>query len=305
MAYMTASQAAGKWGLRIRQVQWLCQQGRVPGAVRFNRSWAIPTGAPRPRDGRTGAQPSGQPPAAPAPAASPELFYQAFEHLPFSINISDMQGTMVYANAIFFHGTLPGTREKALGAYNILEERLLEQWGLGDHVARAFRGESVRTPQLRFPNRDLQGDKYGKRAAFFSLYNDVYSYPLFDSAGIQQYVVTVLIPVRKLMGREEVVLVKEAIEQGWREPFDSRQLARTVHMSPSRLTAVFREDTGFSPFDYYTEVKLNHLKDRLLDPNVSVTEAFEDCGLDYNSHYTRLFKKHTGQTPLAYRKTHR
>lgn len=142
MAYMTAKQAAGEWGLQLRQVQWLCQQGRVAGAVRFNRSWAIPTGAPRPRDGRTGAQPSRPPQTtpAPSPAGNPELFYQTFEHLPFSINISDMRGIMVYANAIFFRGTLPGTREKALGSYNILEERLLEQWGLGDHVARAFRG---------------------------------------------------------------------------------------------------------------------------------------------------------------------
>lgn len=307
MSFITAQQAAEKWGLQVRQVQGLCKSGKIAGAIRFSRSWAIPERASKPADGRTRISAD----SVPSPSLEktihpdPEVFIKAFEHLPFSINITDMEGTMIFANEIFFRGTLPGTREKALGNYNILSEGLLEHWGLRDHVARAFRGESVCTPQLRFPNKDLQGDKYGKKAAFFSLYNDVYSYPLFDSEGVQRWVVTVLIPVRKLTGRREVVQVKEHIDRHWMEPFDSRQLAYLTHMSASRLMEIFREDTGFSPYDYYTEVKLTHLKEYLLDLNISVAQAFSACGMDYNSHYTGFFKKHVGMTPLQFRKTHR
>lgn len=49
---MTAKEAAEKWGVTPRQVQLLCAQGRVLGAVRFGHAWVIPFDAIKPRDGR-------------------------------------------------------------------------------------------------------------------------------------------------------------------------------------------------------------------------------------------------------------
>ena len=46
--YMTAEQAAEKWGLRVRMVQNYCAQGRVPGAFKYQRSWMIPYEAEKP-----------------------------------------------------------------------------------------------------------------------------------------------------------------------------------------------------------------------------------------------------------------
>ncbi len=50
---MTAKDAAAKWGITSRQVQLLCYQGRVPGAVRFGHVWVIPPGAKKPADRRS------------------------------------------------------------------------------------------------------------------------------------------------------------------------------------------------------------------------------------------------------------
>ncbi|MDL2252918.1 helix-turn-helix domain-containing protein [Ruminococcaceae bacterium OttesenSCG-928-I18] len=49
---MTAKDAAEKWGITPRQVQLLCSQGRIPGAVRFGHAWLIPADAEKPQDGR-------------------------------------------------------------------------------------------------------------------------------------------------------------------------------------------------------------------------------------------------------------
>jgi hypothetical protein len=49
---MTTKEAAKKWGVTPRQVQLLCVQGRIPGAVRFGHAWAIPADAQKPQDGR-------------------------------------------------------------------------------------------------------------------------------------------------------------------------------------------------------------------------------------------------------------
>jgi hypothetical protein len=49
---ITAKEAAEKWGITPRQVQLLCSQGRIPGAVRFGHAWLIPANAAKPQDGR-------------------------------------------------------------------------------------------------------------------------------------------------------------------------------------------------------------------------------------------------------------
>lgn len=50
--YMTAQEAAKKWNITLRWVQWLCKENRVKGAINVNRIWLIPKEAKRPLDGR-------------------------------------------------------------------------------------------------------------------------------------------------------------------------------------------------------------------------------------------------------------
>ena len=52
MEYITAKEAADKWGISQRRVQVLCEQGRVKGAVRLGWAWAIPKGIDKPTDAR-------------------------------------------------------------------------------------------------------------------------------------------------------------------------------------------------------------------------------------------------------------
>lgn len=50
--YLTAKEAAEKWGITIRNVQMMCAEGKIEGATKFGRVWAIPEVAKRPEDGR-------------------------------------------------------------------------------------------------------------------------------------------------------------------------------------------------------------------------------------------------------------
>jgi len=50
--YITVKDVAEKWDLKSRTVQIMCSEGRIPGAVKFGRDWAIPENAQRPEDGR-------------------------------------------------------------------------------------------------------------------------------------------------------------------------------------------------------------------------------------------------------------
>lgn len=50
--FITASQAAEKWGISDRRIRTLCSEGKIPGAYREGRSWKIPEDAEKPSDGR-------------------------------------------------------------------------------------------------------------------------------------------------------------------------------------------------------------------------------------------------------------
>lgn len=52
MDYISVREAAQKWGITIRRVQILCEQGRIEGVVRFSNAWAIPKNAEKPKDKR-------------------------------------------------------------------------------------------------------------------------------------------------------------------------------------------------------------------------------------------------------------
>lgn len=304
MDYITIKQAASKWGLGVRQVQNYCKKGDIEGVIRFNGVWAIPDDASKPTDGRRNQMKNSLEKDSKTfhhMNDELEVFKKILDLFPYRLNISDADGFMVYANDAFFEGTLPKVRDGAIGQYNILQEPLLEKWGLTEHIRRAFRGERVHTPGLRFPNRDLVGSKYGRELAFFTLYNDVNSFPIFAEDGRLRYVVTAYIPVREYTARDEVMRAKEYIEANWTEPFSTKQAAQTAHLSVTSFVQLFRNETGMTPHEYYLQVRMTRLRDMLLNGSLSIAQAFNACGMDYNSYYAALFKKHIGLTPKQFR----
>jgi len=52
MEYITAAEAAVKWGVSLRQIQRLLAANRIPGAKSYGRSWLIPGDAQKPCDAR-------------------------------------------------------------------------------------------------------------------------------------------------------------------------------------------------------------------------------------------------------------
>ncbi len=60
MEYLTVRETAEKWNLSPHMVQQLCTAGRIPGAQKFGKSWAIPASAERPPDSRVARRQGGE-----------------------------------------------------------------------------------------------------------------------------------------------------------------------------------------------------------------------------------------------------
>lgn len=58
--YISIREASRKWGVSERRVNQYCAEGRIPGAERFGKSWAIPADAEKPRDPRRDKNPTAE-----------------------------------------------------------------------------------------------------------------------------------------------------------------------------------------------------------------------------------------------------
>jgi len=58
--YVKAEAMAERWNVSVRQVQLLCQNGKIEGASKFGNVWAIPENTPKPT--RTGKYKPGRKP---------------------------------------------------------------------------------------------------------------------------------------------------------------------------------------------------------------------------------------------------
>ena len=52
IGYVQAEVMAERWNVSVRQIQTLCKEGRIEGAIKFGNTWAIPENVPKPT--RTG-----------------------------------------------------------------------------------------------------------------------------------------------------------------------------------------------------------------------------------------------------------
>jgi hypothetical protein len=58
--YVKAEIMAERWNVSVRQVQLLCQNGKIEGVSKFGNAWAIPENTPKPT--RTGKYKPGRKP---------------------------------------------------------------------------------------------------------------------------------------------------------------------------------------------------------------------------------------------------
>lgn len=77
--------------------------------------------------------------------------------------------------------------------------------------------------------------------------------------------------------------------------------AEQLHLSANYFGDLIKKDTGKSAQEYIQFKVMDIAKERMFDPNKSVSEVAYELGFKYPQHFTRLFKQRTGYTPQEYR----
>lgn len=77
--------------------------------------------------------------------------------------------------------------------------------------------------------------------------------------------------------------------------------ASELCLSPNYFGDLIRKEIGMGPKDYMMQRLVEVAKERLLSDDAPLARIAEDLGFEYANHFTRTFKRLTGDTPSDYR----
>ncbi len=82
-----------------------------------------------------------------------------------------------------------------------------------------------------------------------------------------------------------------------------QDVADAAHMSASHFGKVFKEEMGLSLTDYLGRLRVERSKAMLREEAIPLAEVASRAGFDDQSYFSKVFKRHTGQSPGRYRST--
>jgi len=228
-----------------------------------------------------------------------EVFKKIIDVFPYPITIFSREGTVVYINKACFemYKAKPAT---TIGKYNFLQDPTVDAAMNFEKLKRVQKGETVFIPAVKVPLEELSA-RDGVEYEMEAVYMDMTWFPVMEDGRVT-YIVQHHVPCRVYRGKKEIERAKEYIDKNWLDKFDLKKVVAESCLSMAHFTRLFRQHTGTTAHEYYMRVKVGKLKEKLCDPQLSVTEAFAACNLDYNGHFARVFKAHTGLTPSGYKK---
>jgi AraC-like DNA-binding protein/ligand-binding sensor protein len=102
----------------------------------------------------------------------------------------------------------------------------------------------------------------------------------------------------------DVPVIKKAKEymiEHQAEKISLGNVAKAVNMSAFYFCKMFKKVAGINFTDYLSRVRIERAQNLLLNPNLRVSEIAFEVGFQSLTHFNRVFKKITGQSPTDYR----
>ncbi|MDD6356331.1 MAG: AraC family transcriptional regulator [Oscillospiraceae bacterium] len=101
---------------------------------------------------------------------------------------------------------------------------------------------------------------------------------------------------------DSVHKVKEYILENLNESITVKSLAELVSMSSSHFSRIFKQQTGFSPYDYILISRLNRAKYLLQTTNMTIASIAYEVGFNSESNFIYFFTENEGISPGKFRK---
>ena len=93
------------------------------------------------------------------------------------------------------------------------------------------------------------------------------------------------------------------IEKNITKPLKLQEIAQVAHLSKFHFCRQFKKYKGMSPFQYHAEIRIARAKNLLWKTQRNISLIAFEVGFHTLSEFSKQFKRSTGLTPSAYRKS--
>ena len=156
--------------------------------------------------------------------------------------------------------------------------------------------------------------KIGIRTTLYNIFEEAFKVAYDERPAYQQqlagYVLLILgsiyayskqMPYKDGPDVECINLAQKYMREHSSERINMEDVAKHARMGYSKFRKLFRSYTGFSPQQYFLNLKLEESKDLLLNTSLSSKEIAFRLGFDSASHFNRIFSQHQKRTPIEFR----
>lgn len=98
--------------------------------------------------------------------------------------------------------------------------------------------------------------------------------------------------------------IVEYIEENLGRDLSLAELAGAAGMNPYHLSRAFKQEAGCAPHQYVIRRRVERAKALLAETELSIVEVGMMVGFQNQSHFTNIFRRLTGVTPKAFRRSH-
>lgn len=128
------------------------------------------------------------------------------------------------------------------------------------------------------------------------------------SCNIQRMLAELLIipnetSIESLKKSSSVAQSMDYIRNNFKNKITLNEVAKYVCLSPYHFSRTFKKETGYSPYEYITMMRLNYAKSLLKTSKLLIKEIAFECGFNSESNFVSAFKHHNSLTPSEFRNT--
>ncbi|HBE02792.1 MAG: hypothetical protein A2096_03720 [Spirochaetes bacterium GWF1_41_5] len=104
---------------------------------------------------------------------------------------------------------------------------------------------------------------------------------------------------------DDIARAVSEIEKHYQEKISIKALADLSNLPRTVFFRRFQKETGFTPLNYITNLRIRQACSRLSESRASITHIAWECGFQDSNYFSRIFKKYAGCPPRRYRKNSR
>jgi AraC-like DNA-binding protein len=100
---------------------------------------------------------------------------------------------------------------------------------------------------------------------------------------------------------DRLIEVINYLKENLQEPISLKQVAEIACMTEQSFCRFFKSRTKKSFSQYLVDLRVAHARKLLIELDRSISDIASLCGYNSSSHFCKVFKDHTGQSPYQYK----